>query len=163
MSFRATTLGPPARLALAWLVVGAAKPSSIRASGHPTVTTAAATNHLTTGLLPTSGTGGNHRDLCAPGAQPMQTAHLTSQKTPKVANDDLLPSCRRGGSGTSAEGGRGSRDQQRIRGGHRRPRYLPKAWPIVVSWPESVIAALGAVRLSYLGGWSGATASVRHG
>src|ERR1019366_6821987 len=163
MSFRAKTLGPPARLALAWLAVGTAKTSRIRARGKPTATMAAAASHLTTGLLLASGTGGNYRDLCAPGAQPMQTAHLTSRKTPKVASDDLLPTRRRGGSGTSAEGRRGSRDQQRIRGGHRRSRHLPKAWPIVVSWPESVIATLGAVRLSYLGGWSGATASVRHG
>ena len=88
-AFRAKTLGPPTRLVLAWLADGAAKTSSIRASGKPTVTTAAAANHLTTGLPPTSGTGGNHRDLREPGAQPMQTAHLTSRKTPKAVNGDL--------------------------------------------------------------------------
>jgi hypothetical protein len=83
------TLGPPARPTLAWLADGVAKASSIRASGKPTVTTAAAANHLTTGLLPASGTGGNHRDLCAPGAQPMQTTPVTSRKTTKVVNDAL--------------------------------------------------------------------------
>src|ERR1019366_4516544 len=98
MSFRARTLGPPTRLVLAWLADGAAKTSSIRARGKPTATTAAAANHLTTGLLPASGTGGNHRDLCAPGAQPMQTALLTSRKTPKVDIGDFWSGSCGGGS-----------------------------------------------------------------
>src|ERR1019366_1245490 len=147
MSFRAKTLGPPARLALAWLAVGTAKTSRIRARGKPTATMAAAASHLTTGLLLASGTGGNHRDLCAPGAQPMQTAHLTSRKTPKVANDDLWPVRRRGRSDTAAGCRYASRHQQAGREGGVRSAHLPRAWRIVASWPESVIAIAGPRRL----------------
>ena len=89
MVSRAWTLGPPARVVLAWLAGDVVVTSSTRARGRATARAAAAASHLDTGLLLASGSGRDHRALCAPGAQPMQTAPLSSRKMPKIANDDF--------------------------------------------------------------------------
>jgi hypothetical protein len=81
-------------------VVGAEPARNRSASGKAIkVTAEAVASHLSTGLLPASGSGQTHRPLSAPGAQPMQPTPATSRKTPKVAKDDLPSAERDRGSG----------------------------------------------------------------
>src|SRR5450755_179865 len=86
----ARTLGPSVMVVLSSLASAPAPARNRNAMGKATAVTAAAVaSHLSTGLLPASGSGKTHRPLSAPGAQPMQATPAASRKTPEVANDDL--------------------------------------------------------------------------